>query len=192
MKHALTLLLTAIAVLALGCEKQRYPLALDDAARLGKQKAPIEIVVFSDFQCSFCKKAAAELRRIHRVKGNRIKIYYKHFPLSYHPQAENAARAAESARLQGKFWEMHDQLFAYGADLTDESYAEIARKLGLDLEQFEEDISSEEVAARVEADKAEGDALGVDGTPFIFINRTVFRGSYAYLEERLNGLDGMK
>ena len=190
MKHSFPLWLAAIALVA-GCEKQRYPLNLTDAARLGREKAPIEIVVFSDFQCSFCKRAAAELKRIQRVKGNRIKIYYKHFPLSYHPQATNAARAAEAARLQGRFWEMHDELFARGAGLTDESYLEIAQELGLDLEKFGDDFHSHEVAARVAADKAEGDALGVDGTPYIFINRTVFHGSYAYLEERLNGLDGM-
>jgi len=175
-----------------GCIKERYTVDLRNAARLGNEDAPIEVVVFSDFQCAFCKRAAAELKRIHHSRPNRVKVYFKHFPLSYHPQAVNAAMAAEAARLQGKFWEMHDQLFAHGAELTDEIYVEIAAKLGLDADQFKKDMASKEVTNRVAADRAEGESIGVDGTPYILINRTRFRGSYAYLSERLSGQDGLR
>ncbi len=188
------LLIVAFAALLTtnGCIKERHTVDLTNAARLGNEDAPIEVVIFSDFQCVFCKRAAAELKRIHHSRPNRVKVYFKHFPLSYHPQAVNAARAAEAARLQGKFWEMHDQLFAHGAELTDEIYVEIAAKLGLDADQFKKDMASDEVANRVAANRAEGESIGVDSTPYILINHTHFRGSYAYLAKRLNGQDGLK
>ncbi|MCP4674175.1 MAG: thioredoxin domain-containing protein [Deltaproteobacteria bacterium] len=186
--------IVAIAALltASGCIKERHTVDLTSAARLGSENAPIEVVIFSDFQCVFCKRTAAELKRIHHSRPNRIKIYFKHFPLSYHPQAMNAAKAAEAAGLQGKFWEMHDQLFAYSAELTDEIYIEIAAKLGLDTVRFKKDMASDEIANRVAADRAEGESIGVDGTPYILINHTRFRGSYAYLSKRLNGQEGFK
>ncbi len=185
-------MISLVAVFASSCVKDVYGVDLSHTARLGSAEAPIEVIIFSDFQCVFCKRAAAELKRIHHSRPNRIKVYFKHFPLSYHPHAVDAAKAAEAARLQDKFWEMHDQLFAHSAELAENTYSQLAEKLGLDVDRFVADMSSDEVANRVTADKAEGEALGVDGTPFIIINRTRFRGSYAYLAERLNGIDGLK
>jgi protein-disulfide isomerase len=165
---------------------------LRHAARLGPKEAPIEIVVFSDFQCSACRRAAFELKRLHVQHPNRIKIYYKHFPRSYHPQAKNAARAAEAARIQGKFWEMHDLLFAYAGALHSDIYKELAAKIELDVARFKRDMQSPEVRARLITDRAEGDAWGLDGTPYFIVNRSVFRVSYADLAERLDGPDGFR
>jgi protein-disulfide isomerase len=173
-----------------GCEARKYRMDLTHAARLGKPGAPIEIVVFSDFQCIFCKRAAAELKRIYVTKPNKVKIYYKHFPLSRHKNAFNAARAAEAAALQGKFWEMHDLLFAHSNELENAIYEELAKKIGLDVARFKKDMWSKEVKERVSADKTEGLNIGVSSTPYFIINNMPFRYSYADLQQRINGMDG--
>jgi protein-disulfide isomerase len=187
--------LTAFALLsaaAAGCAGPKLKIHLSDSARLGDEDAPIEVVIFSDFQCVFCKRAAAELRRAYRSRPSRIKIIFKHFPLSYHPQAVNAAKAAEAARMQGKFWEMHDILYANSAELDDDVYRRLATEIGLDVDRFEKDMGSSMVADKVSRDRMEGEKLGVDGTPYILINRTRFRGSYSDLPMRLDGLEGLK
>ena len=173
------------ACLLVCCGGDTRQIDLRDATRRGPAGAQTEIVVFSDFQCPFCKRAAAELERIHRSRPHRTKIYFKHFPLSYHPQGLNAAHAAEAARLQGKFWEMHDLLYANAQELQDDSYAALAAELGLDVERFERDRQSFEVQNRVAADRAEGEALGVDGVPYFLINRVPFHGAYDEIAEQL-------
>jgi protein-disulfide isomerase len=189
MKRRLTsecLLLALFAILLHGCAVEPRVLDLRYAPRLGPEDAPVEIVVFSDFQCAFCRKAAAELKRINKQRPGRVKIYYKHFPLSYHAQAKNAAIAAEAARLQGKFWQMHDLLFAYANELHDGIYRQLAGKISLDLEKFDRDFKSFETRNRVYADRAEGESLGVDYTPYFFVDQVPFRRSYSALAEYIS------
>ena len=158
---------------------------LSHSYRLGPKDAPVEVIVFSDFQCSFCKRAAAELKRINTRHPGRVKIYFKHYPLSYHPQAINAARASQAAGAQGKFWEMHDLLYAHATELSDEIYEELAAQLDLNVKRFNADMSSQRTADEVSADRAQGEALGVDGTPYFFIDRKPFHGSYLDLEQAI-------
>jgi protein-disulfide isomerase len=179
---ALLLLLLA----ACGTAGARMPIDLRHAEPLGDADAPATIVVFSDFQCPHCKRAAYEVRRLIEEHPGRFVAYHKHFPLSYHPFAEDAARAAEAARLQGAFWEMHDLLYAHAGELTADIWPRLAASLGLDVPRFERDRRSPETAARVLADAAEGDALGVDGTPFFFVDGTPVEGSWLVLLGRLS------
>jgi protein-disulfide isomerase len=179
-----------IAATATCCAAGETSVDLRHAARLGPEGAPLEVVVFSDFQCPFCRRAAVELKRIHTARPGRVKIYFKHFPLEYHAQAANAARAAEAARLQGRFWEMHDLLFEYSRELHDGIYEAMAAEIGLDVARFGEDMGSFEVANRIAADIDEGDAIGVDGVPHFLLNRIPFRGSYADLVEELESYGG--
>ncbi|MBN2342867.1 MAG: thioredoxin domain-containing protein [Deltaproteobacteria bacterium] len=151
----------------------------------GHSGARTEIIVFSDFQCPFCKKAARELQRLLRAHPNRLKVYFKHFPLDYHPYSQMAAQAAEAARLQGKFWEMHDLLYGHAEELTDDIFSELAEEIGLNIEQFNTDLTSEKVIAKVLLDKADGEKLGVNGTPYFFINRRPFHGSYVDLKSQI-------
>ncbi|MBN2527978.1 MAG: thioredoxin domain-containing protein [Deltaproteobacteria bacterium] len=151
----------------------------------GHPGARTEIIVFSDFQCSFCKKAAREIRRLLLAHPNRLKVYYKHYPLAYHPYSRRAAQAAEAARLQGKFWEMHDLLFAHAEALDDVLVYTLAKKLKLDMERLKKDMDSPEVIAKVNADKAEGERLKIRGTPSFFINRRPFNGSYMDLQRKI-------
>jgi len=176
-----------IGLFAAGCGTFGRAVTLDDRPRLGPAAAPTEIVVFSDFACSFCLRAAGELDRLHRTRGNRVTIVFKHFPLRRHAEALPAARAAEAARLQGRFFEMHDQLFAHQAELGPALYEELAAGLGLDGERFRADLASAAVSERIAADVAEGEALGVDGTPWFLVNGRPFHGSSAELVTFVDG-----
>jgi protein-disulfide isomerase len=151
----------------------------------GHPGARTEVVVFSDFQCSFCKKAAREMERLVRAYPNRIKVYFKYYPLPYHPYARRAAQAAEAARIQGQFKEMHDLLFAHAEELRDALVLEFAAELSLNIDQFKKDMNSPEVIKKIEADKAEGDRLNISGTPSFYINREPFNGSYLDLERNI-------
>jgi hypothetical protein len=148
----------------------KVELALTAEKVKGSPMAPVTIVEFSDFQCPFCAAAYPELERLVRENQGTVKLVFKHFPLSGHSRALPAARAAEAAALQGKFWEMHDLLFAQQKQLEDADLRRYAQQIGLDVERFERDFASPEVAAAVEADRAEGHKLGLEGTPTVYVN----------------------
>lgn len=136
------------------------------------------MVVYSDFQCPFCRVAALRMNDLIRDYPRKVHFYFKHFPLRQHPQAEKAAKAAEAARMQGKFWQMHDLLFSEAAFLNDESYIAFAERLNLDVERFKADVASEKVAARIAEDRSEADYLGLNGTPFFVVNGAPYSGSF--------------
>lgn len=171
--------------LCTSCMFKQESIPIDAAPVMGPPGARTEIIVFSDFQCSFCKKAARELSRLQKSHPNRLKVIYKHFPLQYHPFAQKAAHASEAAKLQGKFWEMHDQLFGHAAELSDSLILDLAKSLHLDMKKFETDLNSKKVVTKVNADRADGEKLGVTGTPYFFINREAFHGSYLDLKRKI-------
>jgi len=140
----------------------------------GSERAPVTIVVFSDFQCPHCATEVPRLRRAVDQFHGRVKLVFKHFPLAMHPRAKAAAIATEAAHEQGKFWEMHDVVFANATQLEDEDLRRYARQVGLDMRRFEESYAAKNGKAAVERDRADGDRLGIPGTPALFINgRTV-------------------
>ena len=106
-----------------------------------------------------------------------MKIVFKHLPLAMHKQAPAAHAAAEAAHRQGKFWEMHDLIFANQRQLTAEKFYEHAATLNLDVEQFKKDYLSAEVKKAVDADAKEAASLGVTGTPGFFINGRFLSGA---------------
>jgi protein-disulfide isomerase len=133
----------------------------DDHLR-GPADAPL-VVEYADFECPFC----AVLEQ--RLAGRRLRVLFRHFPVrSSHPRAWAAACAAEAAARQGRFWEMHDLLFADQARLEDPHLWRRARELGLDLERFDSDRRSDEVRARVRRDFESGVRAGVVTTPTLF------------------------
>jgi protein-disulfide isomerase len=188
----LTSIALILAPVIASCAALDRSVDISTAPRMGPADAPIEIVVFSDFECPFCKRAAAELRRIQLRRPGRVKIFFKHFPLAMHANSVSAALAAEAARMQGRFWEMHDALFEHQGDLGPPVYPALAAEIGLDAARFAEDMASPEASARIAADQADGRKLRVDGTPFFVVNRVPFLGSYADLDARLDGMDGLK
>lgn len=170
-------------------DKGKVDLELDGARVRGAPMAPVTIVEFSDFQCPFCGAAHPDLARLLREFDGQVKLVFKHFPLSAHSRAVPAARAAEAAAKQGKFWEMHDVLFEHQRALEDADLERYAQMIGLDMERFKADFASKEVEERVDADRKQGESLKLEGTPTIFVDGRLLREPLkalpAYLKEEL-------
>jgi protein-disulfide isomerase len=143
---------------------------LDGSPSRGPEGGPVILVEFADFECPFCQKMAPELDALWASHKDKVRFVYKFMPLSMHPHGESAARAAIAAQMQGKFWEMHEKLFANGQHLEPSDIEGYARAIGLDLNRFRADIASPAVTARLDADRKLADELGVKGTPSIYID----------------------
>ncbi|TDI96342.1 MAG: hypothetical protein E2O73_13180 [Deltaproteobacteria bacterium] len=109
--------------------------------------------------------------------GDRVQIVFKHLPLRMHSKAPAAHAAAEAAHRQGKFWEMHDRIFANQRQLSPEKYLEYAQEIGLDLDKFKRDSTSPDVKKRVDDDARQAASLGVTGTPGFFVNGRFLSGA---------------
>jgi protein-disulfide isomerase len=144
--------------------------ATDGSPEMGPPDAPVTVIEWADFECPFCKVVSPMLDDlVHRFPGQ-VRLVYKFYPLGVHPHGEPAARAAFAAGNQGKFWEMHHILFQYQEKLEQADLERYARQLNLDLAKFRSDVGSKEASERIEKDKKQADGLGLEGTPFIFIN----------------------
>ncbi len=152
-------------------------IATGGAPTRGPRNAKITIVEFSDFECPYCAKAVSEIAAIMAAYPNDVKLVFKEFPLGdMHPHAMMAAQAALAANDQGKFWEMHDQLFANAHRLSHDTVFAIAQNVGLDMMRFTRDMESGRFSKAVQADVAEGDKIGVYGTPSLFIDGKPYHG----------------
>lgn len=149
-----------------------YPIEVGEAPIRGNAEAPVTIVAFSDFQCPFCASANPILEQALAKYPDDVRLVYKHFPLSFHRQARPAAVAALAANEQGRFWEMHDLLFANQAELEGVDIIELAREAGLDVARFKADLQAKQEAydQRITADYREGLGVDVRGTPTIYVN----------------------
>lgn len=156
--------------------RKEYDFDLSDTPYKGSPDAPVKIVEFADFQCPFCREAARIMDAAHDKYGDKVVIYYRHFPLSAHPEAEVAARAAVAAQMQDKFWPMHDLLFKYQKQLSAEKIDQFARQIGVNFSKFKKDMTSAEAVKRVRADKQAGEDAQITGTPSIFINGRRYMG----------------
>ena len=134
----------------------------------GPQDAPVTIVQFTDFECPYCKKAAATLDELKRNYGKDLRVVHLNLPLDFHKEAKAAAQAAWAAQQQGEFWRFHDQLFA--DSLSDARYEEIAKDLGLDLKKFNTDRASQAAADAIASDIAAAKVHNLSGTPSFLIN----------------------
>ncbi len=135
----------------------------------GAAQPLVTIVEFSDFQCPFCGRLAGSLDQL-LADDPDVRLVFKQFPLPMHPDAEPGARAALAAGAQGKYWEMHDLLFANPRRMTASDLEEHAKSLGLDLAKFKADMDSDELRKQVEDDMDQGRTLGVSSTPTFFVN----------------------
>ena len=152
-----------------------------DSFDWGPIDAPVTIVEFSDFQCPFCSRVIPTLKQIEESYGDKVRLVFRQFPLHrLHPQAQKAAEASLCADDQGKFWEMHDAMFADQRGLAVDSLKAKAAELELDTATFDECLDSGKYAERIETDLAEGAAVGVTGTPAMFINGRFLSGAVPY------------
>jgi protein-disulfide isomerase len=148
-----------------------YEIPVGNSAVRGPKNAPVTITMFSDFQCPFCAQSAPIVDQVLAAYPNDVNFVMKQFPLrQIHPNADPAARAAIAAGKQGKFWEMHDDLYKNSRNLTPETIKGIAEKIGLDMKKFEADQSSDEVKKQVDEEMALGSKSDVRGTPSFFVN----------------------
>jgi protein-disulfide isomerase len=145
---------------------------LDDSDHiLGPADAPLELIMYGDFQCPYCTAAQSIVARVRRRLDGRLRFAFRHLPLhEVHPDAQRAAEASEAAAAQGKFWEMHDALYANGGQFGPDDLAAVAARLGLDVERFRAELIDGAHTARVERDAAGARAAGIAATPAFIVN----------------------
>ena len=144
----------------------------------GPADAPVTLLEYGDFECPFCQAAHPAVEEVRRRVGDQLRFVYRHFPLAnVHPHAEAAAKAAEAASAQGRFWPMHDRLFEAQGALTGEDLVAHAVALGLDVERFVRELASGIYAARIREDFMSGVRSGVNGTPTFYVNGVRYDGS---------------
>jgi len=167
----------------------------------GDANAPLTIVLYDDFECPFCGAFEGTNQEVmdmlqQRSPGweavmpnlirdyidtGKVKLVYRHFPLSFHQNALPAAEATECAGAQDKFWEMHDGIFAInGEDLTLEKFAQMAKDLNLDMDKYNTCMDNHETVGKIQADMQSAQAVGVNGTPGVYIGDELVSGAVPY------------
>jgi protein-disulfide isomerase len=155
-----------------------YKILPGDAPTTGAREPKITLIEFSDFQCPYCSRAKGTVEELLKIYKDTLQVTFRHFPLPFHNNATGAAIAAMAAAEQGKFWQMHDKLFANQQALAAADLEKYASEIGLDMAKFKAAIDSPKTKAAVEADKKLGETFGVGGTPAFFINGHSFSGAY--------------
>jgi protein-disulfide isomerase len=146
----------------------------------GPLSAEVSLVEYGDFECPYCRAAEPIVTGLIEAMGDKLSVVFRHFPLrEVHPHAEHAAEVAEAAAVQGKFWEMHDELFANQHALDDASLVKYAAELSLDSDRVSRELASHEHAGRVAEDQESGLDSGVNGTPTFYIDGTRYDGPVA-------------
>lgn len=154
------------------------PLEAIDHVR-GEASAPLQLVMFGDFQCPFCLGAQKSLRRVRERLGEQLLFGFRHLPIvERHPLAMEAAAASEAAAAQGRFWDYHDALYLNQPKLSRETMLEVGREIGLDAERIAAEIDSGTHSERIARDVASAEASGATGTPTFFVNGERFYGAY--------------
>jgi protein-disulfide isomerase len=148
----------------------------------GPADAAVQLTVFSDFQCPYCKRFEPTLAQLAKTFQGRVRIVWRHFPLTIHERALPAALAAQCAHDQGRFWAYHDALFGNQAGLTDADLKRVAGEMGMTMSVFESCLDTGAHRDQVQADLQAGGRLGVAGTPTVFINGRALVGALALSE----------
>lgn len=156
----------------------------DDHVR-GDENAPVTIIEYSDFECPFCGQFHPTVEQIMKDYPGKVRWVFRHFPLSFHPNAQPSANASECAAEQGKFWEFADQMFANQDSLGDEFYKKVAGDLKLNMNQFNTCLTSQKFKDKVAQVAQDGASAGVSGTPGSFVigkngSATPIRGALPY------------
>jgi protein-disulfide isomerase len=158
-----------------------YPVGLGLPGHVtGPETALLTVIVFSDFQCPYCARLQPALQALRREYGDRVRVVFRHLPLSFHPRAQLAAEAAVAAAMQGKLWDFHDRVFTTPGRLTRAELEAHAQAIGLDMTAFRAALDDRRYLERVAADAAAAAALGVRGTPTMFVNGTPVVGSASF------------
>ncbi len=162
-------------VVVLQAPRRIVPVTERDPAQ-GSRLASVQLVVFSDFQCPYCRRAMPVLKRLVAKYGDQARLVWKDFPLPTHPMAALAAEAAQCAHDQGKFWDYHDRLFGEAQNLEPTRLRTLAAEVGVDMAVFNQCMESRQHRDRVATSLREGRRLGVEATPTVFINGRIVTG----------------
>ncbi len=154
-----------------------FNIVAGDSPSLGGNNAKVEVVEFSDFQCHYCAQGAEVVHALEKKYGSKIKIVFKNFPLPMHKDGKIAAEAGLCAHDQGKFWKMHDLMFADQSNLSSDKLKEKAKKLKLDEKKFGECLDSHKYASKVDQEVNYGQSVGVGSTPTFFVNGILVTGA---------------
>lgn len=154
-----------------------YAFPVGDSATKGGKDAWVTIIEVSDFQCPYCNRVGPTIKALQEKYKDDLRVVFKHNPLSFHQRAKPAAKAAECAHEQGKFWEMHDAMFANQRQLEDADLKKYASQIGLNASAFETCYKSGKYDKKIEADQQQAVALGAAGTPAFFINGRFLSGA---------------
>jgi protein-disulfide isomerase len=169
-----------------GSSKLLVPVDETDHVK-GNAQAAVVLVEYGDFQCPACKSYVPIISQLEQEFGDRVAFVYRHYPLPIHANAQNAARAAEAASMQGMFWEMHDILFDKQGDWATErnvedTFVEYALSLGVHAEQFRSDFNSGSIKDKVKNSLTAANAAGLTQTPSFFLNGDKLRNPRSYDE----------
>jgi protein-disulfide isomerase len=145
----------------------------------GGEKATVTIVEFSDYECPFCRRVEPAVEQVLKTYGDKIRFYYRDYPLPFHPRAHPAALAAHCANAQGKFWAYHDKLMS-SDNLDDAALKQLAQEVGLDRAKFDKCFDEKQFDDAVARDLADGESAGVNGTPAFFINGRLIDGAQPF------------
>jgi protein-disulfide isomerase len=154
-----------------------FKVDVGDSHVRGPKFAKVTIVAWGDYQCPFTQRSQATLAELREIYGNDQRIVAKHNPLPMHARAMPAALAAEAAGRQGKFWEMHDRIFAQPKQLDDDDLVSLAKKLKLDVRKFKRALDDEALRAKIDDEQKQGVQLGARGTPAFFVNGRFLSGA---------------
>jgi len=169
------------------------PSVSQDDPQVGPQDAKVKLVLFSDFQCPYCKAFHDTFKKAIGDYKDKVLFVYKYLPLDFHKQANNAAMAAECAGDQEKFWEMADRLYSSQSDWDKTEgvakFKTYAASLGLNAAKFNGCMDQNKPKDKIEADKKEAESFGISGTPAFFVNDQFFGGVVSY-DELKKALDG--
>jgi protein-disulfide isomerase len=154
-----------------------FKVPLENSPVKGSPDALVTMVEFSDYQCPFCSRADATVKKLQEEYGNKLRVVMKQNPLSFHPRAKPAALGALAAGEQGKYWEYHDKLFANARALEDADLEKYASEIGLDVARWKKDLSKESFQQIITRDQSLAGQLGANGTPAFFINGRLLSGA---------------
>jgi protein-disulfide isomerase len=141
----------------------------------GPANAPVTLTLFSDFQCPYCSRMVPLLDEVLAKNPDKVRLVFKQFPLRMHNMAEPAALASLAAQEQGKFWPLHDLLFANSSQLSEEKIRSLAKQAGLDMARFDRDRNAPRLREEIKRDMALGQQAGVQGTPSLYLNGKLLR-----------------
>jgi predicted DsbA family dithiol-disulfide isomerase len=149
----------------------------------GSSAAPVVLVLFSDFQCPYCREYSRTIEDVLKKYGDRVRLVFRQFPLTrIHANAMRAAEASLCAAAQKHFWEMHDQLFQNQSDLTEETIQGLAKDLNLDKDAFSACLKSAGIRAKIQEDIRAAAKSGADGTPTLYVNGRYLGGARSFEE----------